>query len=97
MSIFGSIASAIFGHPHAAGGSPTPAPTSARPTPSTAATPISEADLEAKIEQIADSQNEDLDWKRSIVDLMEVLKLDSSRSARKQLAHELGYRYRRLG
>jgi hypothetical protein len=43
------------------------------------------------IEKIADAQNEDLDWDRSIVDLMKLLKLDSSATARKQLAQELGY------
>ena len=43
------------------------------------------------IEKIADEQDEDLDWNESIVDLMKLLKLDSSLSARKQLAQELGY------
>jgi hypothetical protein len=32
-----------------------------------------------------------LDWKHSIVDLMKLLKLDSSLNARKELAKELGY------
>jgi hypothetical protein len=44
------------------------------------------------IEKIADEQDEDLDWNESIVDLMKLLKLDSSLSARKQLAQELGYK-----
>jgi hypothetical protein len=43
------------------------------------------------IEKIADEQNEDLNWQESIVDLMKLLKLDSSLTARKQLAQELGY------
>jgi hypothetical protein len=37
------------------------------------------------------AQDEKLDWRQSIVDLMKALKLDSSLSARKQLAQELGY------
>jgi hypothetical protein len=44
------------------------------------------------IEKIADQQDEDLDWNESIVDLMKLLKLDSSLNARKQLAQELGYK-----
>ena len=52
---------------------------------------MSRAEVEAMIEKIADTQDEDLEWKRSIVDLMKLLKLDSSLSARKQLAQELGY------
>ena len=52
---------------------------------------MSRDEVEAMIEKIADGQDEDLDWDRSIVDLMKLLKLDSSLSARKQLAQELGY------
>ncbi|MBI4046974.1 MAG: DUF3597 domain-containing protein, partial [Devosia nanyangense] len=33
-----------------------------------------------------------LDWRKSIVDLMKALGLDSSLAARKQLAAELGYK-----
>ncbi len=57
----------------------------------TAAKPISKADVEAILAKLADEQDEDLDWKSSIVDLMKLLKLDSSLGARKQLAQELGY------
>ena len=65
-----------------------PAGTSAS---STAAKPISKADVEAILAKLADEQDEDYDWKRSIVDLMKLLKLDSGLGARKQLAQELGY------
>ena len=34
---------------------------------------------------------EKLDWRRSIVDLMKLLGLDSGLAARKELARELGY------
>jgi hypothetical protein len=44
------------------------------------------------IKKIADTQDEDYNWKQSIVDLMKLLNLDSSLSARKQLAQELGYK-----
>jgi hypothetical protein len=52
---------------------------------------MSKAEVEAMIEKIADAQDEDLNWEESIVDLMKLLKLDSSLGARKQLAKELGY------
>ena len=119
MSIFGSIASAIFGSKHAASvtattGSSAPAPSAgsgtgtAAPSPSptraagasapaeTSAAPaaakaISIADVESILAKLADEQDEDFDWNRSIVDLMKLLKLDSGLGARKQLAQELGY------
>ena len=63
----------------------------AAPAGATAAKPISKADVEAILAKLADEQDEDLDWKSSIVDLMKLLKLDSGLGARKQLAQELGY------
>jgi len=56
-----------------------------------AAKPISKANVEAILAKLADDQDEDYDWKRSIVDLMKLLKLDSGLGARKQLAQELGH------
>jgi Domain of unknown function (DUF3597) len=102
MSIFGNIMSAIFGSPQAksvtAGAGSAPATSSSAPTTSssasaatTAATPISRADVEAIVAKLAAEQGEDYNWKQSIVDLMKLLKLDSSLNARKQLAQELGY------
>ena len=49
------------------------------------------ADVEAMIAKLADQQGEKYNWKQSIVDLMKLLKLDSSLASRKQLAQELGY------
>jgi uncharacterized protein DUF3597 len=79
-----------------AAGSPPSTATGAAPSTETspsaaAAKPISKADVEAILEKLADEQDEDYDWKRSIVDLMKLLKLDSGLGARKQLAQELGY------
>jgi hypothetical protein len=103
MSVFGNIVSAIFGSKHAAGTTaaapPSSAPPSsagmspsaAAPATATAAKPVSRADVEAILQKLAADQREDLDWKRSIVDLMKLLKLDSGLGARKQLAQELGY------
>jgi hypothetical protein len=107
MSVFGSIVSAIFGSKHAANvtapsSSSAPSPSGGQtaaasrasagtPTAAAAAQPISRADVEAILQKLAADVKEDLDWRRSIVDLMKLLKLDSGLGARKQLAQELGY------
>lgn len=40
---------------------------------------------------LAAKNSEHLDWKKSIVDLMKLVGMDSSLSSRKELATELGY------
>ena len=49
---------------------------------------ISEVDVLKKLEEMTEGSG--LDWKVSIVDLLKVLKIDSSLAARKELAQELG-------
>ena len=92
MSIFGSIMSAIFGSHAAAAPSAgtTPGSASGTATPPAGA-PMSNVDVEAVLTKLAVESKEKLDWRKSIVDLMKLLKLDSSFSARKELAKELGY------
>src|ERR1700704_5981967 len=95
MSIFGSIVSAIFGH-SSAPGTTAAAGSSAAPTSFalpgwTPGKPMTKDEVEAMIEKLADAQDEEYNWEESIVDLMKLLKLDSSLTARKQLAQELGY------
>ena len=51
--------------------------------------PSAPVDVEANLTELA--KGHDLNWRTSIVDLMKLLDLDSSLSARKELAHELGY------
>src|SRR5262245_10089089 len=101
MSVFGNIMSAIFGNKAVAGAAPkgvVGAGTAAAGASTTAAgapltgKPMTSQEVEAMIAKIADEADEDYNWKQSIVDLMKLLKLDSSLSARKQLAHELGYK-----
>jgi len=53
--------------------------------------PPSSIDVAAVLTGLAAQSKEKLDWRRSIVDLMKLLKIDSSLSARKQLAQELHY------
>ena len=70
------------------------APASAAPASATVpsgATPLSQIDVEAVLTGLAAKNKQKLDWRKSIVDLMKLLKLDSSLSARKQLAQELHY------
>jgi hypothetical protein len=47
--------------------------------------------VEAILTELARRNKEKLDWRRSIVDLMKLLNLDSGLSARKELAKELHY------
>jgi hypothetical protein len=52
---------------------------------------MSQVDVEAVLSGLAAKNKEKLDWRKSIVDLMKLLNLDSSFAARKELAKELGY------
>ncbi len=52
---------------------------------------ISSADVLAILKEMQAKNPENLNWKTSIVDLLKLLKLDSSLVARKRLAIELGY------
>lgn len=98
MSIFGSIRDAIFGGPAAASEAvhpPAESAASVQPKAAAAATgsvqPVSAIDVAAVLDQRNRDHPEDLDWRRSIVDLMKLLDLDSSLKARRELAHELDY------
>ena len=101
-AIFGHAASAAPGTdtkpPEAA---PAPAPTapanasahvesSAAPqsAPLASKSPV---DVTAIMDKLASQTKEELEWRKSIVDLMKLLNLDSSLAARKQLAQELHY------
>lgn len=76
--------SKIFGasHPLAQVGAK---PAAAAPAP---AEPV---DVEKMLAEKAAQNPEKLDWKKSIVDLLKLLDIDSSLAARKSLALELGY------
>jgi hypothetical protein len=92
MSIFGKIMSAIFGTAQAtpAGSASDGATPTSAPVPP-GATPLSDVDVAAVLSALAAKNKEKLDWRKSIVDLMKLLHLDSSLGARKELAKELGY------
>jgi hypothetical protein len=94
MSIFGKIMSAIFGtKADAAPAGTTEAPaaggTSSGGAP--AAAPAQTVDVAPILDKAVKAKGEKLEWRTSIVDLMKALDIDSSFSARKELAKELGY------
>lgn len=66
------------------------APTIVEVTAAAAPVAISAVDVVAKLETLASAHAEKLNWKVSIVDLLKLLGLDSSLTARKELAVELG-------
>ncbi|MBW0449895.1 DUF3597 domain-containing protein [bacterium M00.F.Ca.ET.228.01.1.1] len=95
----GSGATAGAAAPATAAPGSASAPAGAPATPSTAAagnaqppvTPMPAVDVEAVLTKMQESSGEKLNWRTSIVDLMKLLGLDSSLTARKELASELHY------
>jgi 3-oxoacyl-ACP reductase-like protein len=68
------------------------APTAPGAAAAAAATPaMSTVDVEVVLVGLASKNPQKLNWRTSIVDLMKLLDLDSSLSARQELAQELGY------
>jgi len=53
-------------------------------------TPMREVDVVTQLEQKAAANPQKLNWRTSIVDLLKLLDIDSSLTARKELAAELG-------
>jgi len=92
MSIFGKIMGAIFGTTaEAAGSGATPAPGGSTTTSGTSSAPAQTIDVAPILDKAVAAQKEKLEWRTSIVDLMKALNIESSLSARKELARELGY------
>ena len=100
MSVLGDIVSAIFHRSAspasaapAGGSSPQTKPAAqAAPAAPTASPPRgAPVDVAAIMDKLASQSKEKLDWRRSIVDMMKLLNLDSSMGARKRLAEELHY------
>ncbi|CUX46738.1 conserved hypothetical protein [Agrobacterium deltaense Zutra 3/1] len=100
MSFFDKIKNAIFGKaeaaPQTSAPAGTPAPTASPAAPAAAPTaaapaPTGNVDVASILDAAVKQNGQKLDWKHSIVDLLKALNLDSSLSARKELAGELGY------
>jgi hypothetical protein len=75
--------------PAAAGATPAVAQSPGAAAPAAGAAPMDAVDVADILDDIETDQ--ELNWRQSIVDLMKLLKLDSSLGARKELAKELGY------
>jgi hypothetical protein len=103
MGVLGNIMHAIFGkaapaaqsQTAAEGSRPLSAPASspaasvqAEVRASSSATPV---DVAAVLDKAVAAKKEKLEWRTSIVDLMKALDLDSSLSARKELANDFHY------
>ena len=67
-------------------------PASSGTTVANTATSSKLVDVAGKLDQMAASDPQKLNWKTSIIDLLKLLSLDSSLDSRKKLAQELGYR-----
>ena len=102
MKLFNTLMSKIFGAAAPAAASSAPAGTNAPAANAGAAAPATpgaapaaaapaSVDVDAVLTQMASKNSEHLDWKKSIVDLMKLVGMDSSLSSRKELAKELGY------
>jgi 3-oxoacyl-ACP reductase-like protein len=78
--------------PSAAPAPAAPAPAApAAPAPTAAPAPQATVDVAAVLSGLAAKSGQKLDWKKSIVDLLKLLDIDSSLANRKELASELGY------
>ena len=107
MGLFSTLLSKVFGGQPVKAEIKTeiPASTASAPavsTPATATTAqtsgvftpvkaIEIVDVTAILDALAKKNPEKLDWKKSIVDLLKLVDMDSSLSARKELAEELNY------
>ena len=105
MGLFSSILDKLgFGHTapaalNTSSAAATPAASPAVPASTAAPAPVAVAvvDVVARLDALAAKNPEKLNWKVSIVDLLKLLGLDSSLSARKQLAAELNCPAAKLG
>ena len=98
MGLFNSLMSKIFGASGSTASTGTSQPIgtqSSAPAPAASGASASAAgrtvDVAAVLDGLASTNREKLDWKHSIVDLMKLVGMDSSFTARKQLAAELHY------
>lgn len=105
MSIISKIKDAIFGtarnspsanSPKQGGAARNPAqPTTQASAPAQQqqkpAAPAAPVDIEVVLTQLQTKNQQELNWRTSIVDLMKLVGLDSSLENRKELARELGY------
>jgi hypothetical protein len=100
MGILSNIFNKIFHPANAATNNESSASTTSAQAPTSvpqggnvnpAPTAMAEVDVEAVLNGMAQNNSQKLNWRTSIVDLLKLLDLDSSLTARKELAQELNY------
>ena len=91
MSIFGKIMGAIFGTQADAATPGTSSGSASGGGSTQSSAGGSNVDVSSILNNAVATKGEKLEWKSSIVDLMKALDIDSSLTARKELAKELGY------
>jgi len=90
MGFFNTILEKLGLSQSTAEAAPPSQPATAPKAAPTVAPTMEVVDVVGKLERLAASNSQQLNWKTSIVDLLKLLGLDSSLSARKELATELG-------
>ncbi|MGA7883827.1 MAG: DUF3597 domain-containing protein [Terrimicrobiaceae bacterium] len=83
MGLFANLLSKVFGQQAAVASAPSKSPGA---TASAGA-----VDVTAILDDLASKNPEKLDWRKSIVDLMKLVGMDSSLASRKELAKDLNY------
>jgi Domain of unknown function (DUF3597) len=93
--VFGQQAAATTTTPAGAGGPAKVGAPAAAGAPTVASTgstaPAATIDVTAVLDGLAAKNSEKLDWRKSIVDLMKLVDMDSSLASRKELAKDLNY------
>jgi hypothetical protein len=90
MGILSTIINKVFGGKKEAAAAPAPSAEVVE-TVVAEAIPAEPFDVGSYLNGLSGESKEKLDWTVSIVDLMKLVGMDSSLSARKELAKELGY------
>ena len=83
MGLFANLLSKVFGQQAAVASAPSKSPG--------ATAPAGAVDVTAILDDLASKNPEKLDWRKSIVDLMKLVGMDSSLASRKELAKDLNY------
>src|SRR5215470_7079102 len=90
-AVTGPASAAPATAPSTTGAQPAASSTAGAQPAAAPAAPAKIVDVAVILDGLAAKNSEDLDWKKSIVDLMKLVGMDSSFKARKQLAQELNY------
>jgi Domain of unknown function (DUF3597) len=91
MGLFANLLSKVFGQQTAVAVAPSKSPGAPAPATPGATAPAATVDVTAILDDLASKNPEKLDWRKSIVDLMKLVGMDSSLASRKELAKDLNY------